>query len=100
VIFIFGLQCIRALRNVIFISGFVQPQNPPSGFDAPIPPVTNTYVPPTTPSHTPSVTDGFSPFNPSPATFKTSNDGGMNSLPSAGNYDTDSAGNSSSAGTV
>jgi len=45
---------------------------------------------------------GFTPFNPSPATFQTSNDGGMNSLPSAGNYDTNNAGsgNSSSAGTV
>lgn len=82
--------------------GFVQPQNPPSGFDAPIPPVTNTYVPPTTPSHTPSLPGGFTPFNPSPATFQTSNDGGMNSLPSAGNYDTNNAGsgNSSSAGGV
>jgi vacuolar protein sorting-associated protein VTA1 len=45
---------------------------------------------------------GFTPFNPSPATFQTSNDGGMNSLPSAGNYDTNNAGsgNSSSAGGV
>jgi hypothetical protein len=99
---IFSLQCIRALRKVIFLAGFVQPQNPPSGFDAPIPPVSNTYVPPTTPSHTPSIPGGFSPFNPSPATFQTSNDGGMNSLHSAGNYDTNSAGsgNSSSEGTV
>jgi hypothetical protein len=84
---------------VIFLSGFVQQQNPPSGFDLPIPPVSNTYVPPTTPIHTPSIPGGFSPFNPSPAT---SNDGGINSMPSTGNYNTNHPGHgdSSSEGTM
>lgn len=87
---------------MIFVSGFVQPQNPSHDFDAPVPPVSNTYVPPTTPSHTPNFPGGFSPFNPSPATFQASNDGGTNSLPSSGSYNTDSIGNgnSSSEGTM
>jgi hypothetical protein len=93
---------MRTSQKVIFLSGFVQPQKPPSDFDAPIPPISNTYVPPTTPSHTPSLPGGYSPFNPSPATFQAPTDGRMNSLPSTGNYSTNSAGNgnSSSEGTL
>jgi hypothetical protein len=84
-----------------FVPGFVQPQNPPSGFDAPIPSTSNTYVPPTTPSHTPSYPSALGPYNPL-ATATTPNDGGLNSLPSFGSYNPASGGNgsSNSEGTV
>ncbi|PNF30949.1 putative vacuolar protein sorting-associated protein VTA1 [Cryptotermes secundus] len=64
--------------------GFVHPQNPPSGFDAPIPAASSMYAPPTTPSHTPSYPHGFSPYNP-PATAAVPNDGGIHSVSSFGN---------------
>jgi hypothetical protein len=76
--------------------GFVHPQNPPSSFDAPISATSNMYVPPTTPDHTPSYPGDFSSYN-SPATAATPNDGGMNSLPSSGNYNPASTGNEGSS---
>lgn len=76
--------------------GFVHPQNPPSGFDAPIPPTSSTYVPPSTPSHTPNYPGGFSPNNP-PDTAATPDDGGMNSFSSFGNYNPTSTRNGGSS---
>jgi hypothetical protein len=94
-------RCTKIYPFFLFFSGFVHPQNPPSGFDSPVPPTTSMYVPSTTPSHTPSHPGGFSPYNP-PTTAATLDDGGMNLLPSFGNQNPSSTGNGglSSEGTV
>lgn len=89
------------VQNIIFFPGFVNPQNPPSGFGAPVPAASSVYAPSTTPSHTPSYPDGFSPYKP-PATAAIPNDGGINSSSSFGNYNPTSTGNEGSSfeGTV
>lgn len=82
---------------MIFVPGFVQPQEPASGFEAPSLSASSTYVPPTTRSYP----GGFIPYHPSSSAAVTPNDD-TNSPPNFENYNPTSGGNggSSSEGTI